>query len=382
MKVLAISQSFAPGFRGGSIQALTFMVERLGHDCEFWVIAKDRDPRQPNRFSGIDVDRWTTFGLARVYYSARPHGPILLARLIAQAAPDVLFINSLFATGSAALLALRLVGAVRTPTVVAPEGELAPGALLKSPGRKRWYLRMARALRVCDGVTWIARDTAEQADIATTFPETTPAFLVPCLGPSKPRDMVPVIEKTPGSVTLLFVSRLAPKKNLTFLLELLRDHAEGGVDLEIVGPIEDDRYWARCQDLIAQLPASVRVTYHGECTPDEVPGWLARTHALVLPSLGENYGYVVAEALEAGRPVLVSDQTPWSHLQTDVAGWTLPLVAEQWWAAIAELRWMSAIEYHGWCVGARTRGVAARPPRDLERATIEVFRHAAGTGAR
>ncbi len=382
MKVLALSQSFAPGFRGGSFQALTHMVERLGRDCEFWVIARDRDPFQPDPLPGIVVDRWTTHGLARVFYSARTRHPILLSRLMAQAAPDVVFMNSLFATGSIGLLILRRAGGVRVPMIVAPEGELTPGALAGSPGRKRWYLRIARALRLFAGVTWLARDAGEQADIARAFPEASPAFVVPCLGPSRPREVVPALDKVQGAVTLLFLSRITPKKNLTFLLEVLRDDPGGDLDLEIVGPIEDDRYWARCQALIAQLPVSVRVRYRGECAPAEVPGWLARSHAFVLPTLGENYGYVVAEALEAGRPVLVSNQTPWDGLQADRAGWTLPLSADSWRAAIAQLRQMPAHEYQGWCLGARARGVASRPPESTAHATLDVLRHAASTGGR
>jgi glycosyltransferase involved in cell wall biosynthesis len=41
--------------------------------------------------------------------------------------------------------------------------------------------------------------------------------------------------------------------------------------------------------------------------------------------LGENFGHVILEALGAGCPVVISDQTPWSHLQEKGVGWTLPL---------------------------------------------------------
>ena len=46
---------------------------------------------------------------------------------------------------------------------------------------------------------------------------------------------------------------------------------------------------------------------------------------MFLPTLGENFGHVVPEALAAGCPVLLSDRTPWHDLEQHGAGWTLPL---------------------------------------------------------
>lgn len=381
MKVLAISQSFAPGFRGGSIQALNYMVERLGHQCEFWVVARDRDPGLTDRLPGVEVDRWTTRGHARVFYASHPHHPRLLAALVAQVQPDVVFVNSLFARGSIAFMTLRRASRLSVPVVVAPEGELAAGALMQKPRRKRAFLSVARALRLLAGVTWLARDAGEQSDIARAFPGAEPASVVPCLGPATPRPIAPAVPKAPGTLSLLYLSRITPKKNLAFLLELLCSDAGGGTSLDIVGPIDDQRYWARCRELMARLPASVHARYHGESMPDEVPGWLARAHALVLPTLGENYGYVVAEALEAGRPVLVSDRTPWDDLQATCAGFTLPLSPGPWTSAIAHLRGLSQAEHRAWCDAARARGLTSRATEWADRATLDVLRRAAALTA-
>lgn len=375
MKVLAISQSFAPGFRGGSIQALTYMVEGLASSCEFWVIARDRDPRQPDPLPDVTVDRWTAHRGAHVFYSSRRRHPLLLARLVAEAAPQVIFVNSLFATGAITLLALRRAGAVRVPVVVAPEGELALGALAQKARKKRWYLRLARALGLLDGVTWVARDGVERTDIAREFPDASPVLLLPTLGPARPRALAPPLPKAPGSVRLLYLSRITPKKNLAFLLEALARGAGDGVELDIVGPVDDERYWARCQTLMARLDPA-RVRYHGEALPEAVPAWLARAHALVLPSLGENYGYVVAEALEAGRPVLVSRDTPWYDLQAARAGWTLPLTAAAWQTAIDALRAMPDETYQACCRAARAHGLACSPTAETARATLDLLRDA------
>ncbi len=377
MRVLAISQSFAPGFRGGSIQALSFMAEHLGRRCEFLVVARDRDPGADTPLPGITVDTWTTHGHARAFYATHRHGPQLVAALVRATRPDVIFLNSVFATGSVSLLALRRLGFVRVPVVLAPEGELAPGALAQKPWRKRLFLGLARATALWRDVVFVARDANEARDIRHVWPGAGTPVVLPCLGPAEPRACAAPRDKVTGAATLLYLSRITPKKHLAFLLEVLQAGVPGDLELAIVGPVDDAGYWTRCQALMATLPESVRATWHGEALPDDVPAWLSRAHALALPSLGENYGYVVAEALEAGRPVLVSDRTPWRDLQAAGAGWTLPLTPSAWAAAIAALLALSQHAFDGRCRDARAHGLAARPADDTAAATLATLRRAA-----
>jgi glycosyltransferase involved in cell wall biosynthesis len=44
-----------------------------------------------------------------------------------------------------------------------------------------------------------------------------------------------------------------------------------------------------------------------------------------LPTQGENFGHAIFEALSAGKPVLISNQTPWRNLTPAKAGWDLSL---------------------------------------------------------
>ena len=77
----------------------------------------------------------------------------------------------------------------------------------------------------------------------------------------------------------------------------------------------------------------------GEVTPAEVLNTFARYDVFVLPTRGENYGHVILEALMAGTPVLISDQTPWRN-SDDGAVETLPLADSDEWVAAIE-RWAS-----------------------------------------
>jgi glycosyltransferase involved in cell wall biosynthesis len=129
--------------------------------------------------------------------------------------------------------------------------------------------------------------------------------------------------KKPGQLRALFLSRVARKKNLSGALRMLRD-VSGDVSFNIYGPLEDPGYWEECQDLIATLPTNIQVQYQGQIEHERIGEVFAEHDLFLFPTLGENYGHVICEALGSGCPVLISDQTPWRNLETDGVGWDFP----------------------------------------------------------
>ncbi|MBZ5586525.1 MAG: glycosyltransferase, partial [Acidobacteriia bacterium] len=97
------------------------------------------------------------------------------------------------------------------------------------------------------------------------------------------------------------------------------------VDFDIYGPIEDGSYWQECQNLIGRLPTNIQVQYKGMIPHRQVYTALSRYDLFLFPTLGENFGHVIAEALLAGCPVLISDQTPWLGLEGMGVGWDRPV---------------------------------------------------------
>src|SRR5690606_40056963 len=49
--------------------------------------------------------------------------------------------------------------------------------------------------------------------------------------------------------------------------------------------------------------------------PPEVPKMLAEYDLFFFPTLGENFGHVIAESLSVGTPLLLSNTTPWINLE-------------------------------------------------------------------
>jgi glycosyltransferase involved in cell wall biosynthesis len=74
----------------------------------------------------------------------------------------------------------------------------------------------------------------------------------------------------------------------------------------------------------AALPTNLDLHFYGNVAYDEVPAFYAKTGILVFPSLSDEWGLVVNEAMAAGLPVLgsVYSQAVEELVQDGVNGWT------------------------------------------------------------
>ena len=128
---------------------------------------------------------------------------------------------------------------------------------------------------------------------------------------------------TPSRV--VFLSRISPKKNLLFALDVL-SKVTVPVEFTIFGPVSEPAYWAKCRAAIDALPDHVQVKVPGPVPSEKVIETLANHDLFFLPTRGENYGHVIAEAVQAGLPILISDRTPWKGLAKEGIGRDLPLI--------------------------------------------------------
>jgi glycosyltransferase involved in cell wall biosynthesis len=343
-RLLVVSQYWAPAELAGGATSTGRAVASLRDTVETWVVAGDRDVGDTEawpalRAASAGADGWTERGGIQVRYQRWDRGSgRRVRRAIDEVDPDVIYLPSLFAPGSLAVLWRRAVGGVRHPIVVAPEGELHPGALAHHRGRKQVVLALLRLTGIGRRVQWRAADADEAARIRSTMGAGATVSVAPDLHDPRSDGGPPTTSsKQPGRARIVFMGSIVPKKGLHRALELLWP-LRHRIDLDIHGPIVDTDEWARCRALLDRAEPGVRWRAHGPLAHAEVDVELARADLLILPTLGENYGYVIAEALAAGCPVLTSDQTPWRGLATDGCGWDLPLEpAGPWSERVAEV---------------------------------------------
>jgi glycosyltransferase involved in cell wall biosynthesis len=131
------------------------------------------------------------------------------------------------------------------------------------------------------------------------------------------------ISSTREPLQVVFVSRLAPKKNLEGVLLALR-LVRADVDMRIYGPEDRDKaYVAKCKRLATKMPENVSVTWEGPVEPQQISGIFRSAHVFAFPTYGENFGHVIAESLLAGCPVVTSTKTPWNALGINRCGLNL-----------------------------------------------------------
>jgi glycosyltransferase involved in cell wall biosynthesis len=318
--VVATSGAFAPGFlAGGPIRALTQLVDTLPADVSLHLVTSDRDFGARMPYPGL-AGAWHARGGSQVFYlNTRRVGQWRrLFSDIRSRSYEYLYVNSLwspvFSLTFVALFLLRLLPARRL--LIAPRGELSPGALsLKAPKKRLLLLILRRVLNRRD-IMWHATSAMEADEIRAVFSEA--AVLVSADRTDLSAEPLPPTEST-DEVRLVFLSRISPKKNLEMAVRALAA-VTSAVALDVFGPIEDADYWASCQAAARELPANVTFRYCGTVAADEVQETFRRYDAFLFPTLGENFGYVIPESLSSSCPVLCSDRTPWTPLLEEGGG--------------------------------------------------------------
>jgi glycosyltransferase involved in cell wall biosynthesis len=363
MKVWITTAYYAPGYKsGGPVRSLSSLVNRLGSEVRFKIITSDRDYGDSVPYPGIATDTWHSVGNAEVLYlSPKNTTPGGLRSVLRPAKEDLLYLNSLFSPiFTIRPLLLRRFGWIpEGRLLVAPRGELCAGALSLKPHKKHAYLGFARAVRLYHNALWHATSEEEAADIRRCFGTDAEVMVAPNLTELDQQNSSTLLNqrKTAGSLRLVFLSRISRKKNLLGALELLHGIA-GDVHFTIYGPDEDPDYWQQCETEIRRLPPNIKVHYRGTIPPDQVVPALCQNHVFMLPTLGENFGHVIIEALTAGCPVLLSDQTPWRGLEEKGVGWDLPLDQPQRFReALQRCVDMDEPAYRAWSERARAYGL-------------------------
>jgi glycosyltransferase involved in cell wall biosynthesis len=337
------------------------LVESLGDEYHFKIITRDRDVLDKEQYESIRPNEWNWCGKADVFYADRWRvGTLLYLATIARTRHDVVYINSFFDPWFSLfpLLARKIGVLPRKSWILAARGELATGALGIKKRKKRVVMALARLMGLHRGVMFQASSSYESDDICNRIHDSYSSVIIApdVQQPGSDDSHAGSDEvKRRGSikknqdkalVSIVFLSRITKMKNLGFALQVLKTLSVP-VLFHIYGPIRERAAWREYEAEIEGMPGNVKVEYCGVVEPSAVTETIAQYDLFFLPTLGENFGHVIAEAFRAGIPVLISDRTPWRNLEGRGIGWDVPLESgvesfaekiEQLYAAPPEVR--------------------------------------------
>jgi glycosyltransferase involved in cell wall biosynthesis len=265
--------------------------------------------------------------------------------------------------------------------VVSPCGEVSVEGLKRKSLKKRSYLSAANAAGLHRNIVWRATSDIERLEIENALGSDQKIFVVPDM-PAKEtswRDPARKPAKSPGHLSAAFVARMVPNKNLLHLLAVLQSEYDGKIDLQVIGPHEDDDYWSQCLTAIDSLSSNITVTTTGLLSHVEVTNRLHESHFFILPTKTENFGYAILEAFAHGCPAIISDRTPWSNLADRNFAWILDLGDnEAWRTAVRDCLAMDNEEYRRISNEAQEFARTWVGSTDVERRMEEMFRFALG----
>ncbi len=200
------------------------------------------------------------------------------------------------------------------PYLLRPHGSLDPFDLSKRGSLKRLLgpIFLRPVLAGCAGVMCTSQ---READLVETYGATPRKFVVPLPVPLlqcqanagaefRAKHGIPS-----GAFVVLFLSRIDYKKGLEFLLPALAAARRSHQDLWFVLAGGGERTFEEgIRQKIVGLGLSGITREVGFVSGSEKAAVFQASDLFALPSLNENFGIVIVEAMQTGKPVLISDQ--------------------------------------------------------------------------
>lgn len=311
--ILIIMGRYLPGYKdGGPVRSIKNLVDYLGDEYNFKILTCDRDHGDTESYPNIKVNDWNEVGKAKVYYIP-PNG--FKYKLIKQLSNkvDLVYCCGCFNDYAINTLVLKRFNMIKVPVVVAAMGLFSPMEFKLKYLKKKIFTTVFNLTGMFKKIYWSATSQMEVEEIKQQVRCKDNFFIAEDL-PRKV-DETPIIkEKEVGKLKVVWISRIAPKKNLKGAIEILQN-VKNDIEFTIYGPVHDKEYWNECLEELNKLPNNIKWIWKGNLNSESVVEELKNYHVFLFPTLGENYGHVIQEALSAGCPVILSDQTPWKNLE-------------------------------------------------------------------
>lgn len=313
MNLVHLIPSYLPAVRYGgpirSVHGLARELVRLGHRVH--VLTTDIDG--PGRLN-VPTDRWVELDGVEVRYCpvGRPRritrAPAMrgeLARLLPEV--DLVHLHAVWQWPT--WLGARAAHRAGVPYLLSPHGMLVEELIArKSPLAKKAWLALIERRTLARAAAIHVTSALEAEAIRALGLDLSPLVEVPN-GVDLPdplpseREAEDAWEPYPRGRRLLFLGRISWKKGIDRVIRALVDVPDAV--LRIVGNDECGTT-SELEALAREIGVGDRVDFAG---PEHGSGkWalLAGADLLVLPSLNENWGIVVSEALGVGTPVVAS----------------------------------------------------------------------------
>ena len=218
MKLLIITEGFFPGKKYGGPPVSVNNLCSLMNDYDCRVVARNHDLGESEPYADIH-EGWNDRGNCKVcYLSDSDYSQGQLTSIVKDLQPDILYLQSMFSRST--IPALTIARKFDIPVLLAPRGELCAGAM-KKKYKKIPYLLYLRAFRLTKNVAFQYTSSDELNGIRKYLGHSVKCYSLPNVA-SRPLEPFCHQPKKPQSAHFAFISRIVPKKNLRYAIELFK----------------------------------------------------------------------------------------------------------------------------------------------------------------
>ena len=303
MRILHVVPSYLPAVRYGgtihSVHGLCRALTRAGHDVTVLTTNVDGPGDSPVPLDapvvldGVRVHYFPTRLLRRLFVSA----PMGRALPDAVAAADLVHLHSVFLWPT--LAAARAAQRTGVPYVLSPRGMLVRDLIeRRSALAKRAWIALFERRTVESAAAVHCTSELEREELVALGLRPRATFVVP-----NGIELPPAPASASRTDTILYLGRINWKKGLDRLVAALRDVPRAQL---VLAGNDEEGLAPRLRAQAEAAGVAPRVTFAGYVEGDAKRALLDTAAVLVLPSVSENFGNAVLEAMAHGCPVVVT----------------------------------------------------------------------------
>ena len=372
--ILILTDWYLPGYKaGGPIRSLANLVTTLENTFDINIITSDSDLNSSQPYESIEPDKWLNICKSKIIYLSKSNKAIRrIKELILEVNPDVIYLNSMY---SAYFTVYPLIASIvlkkKYKVILAPRGMLQKGALHLKNNKKKLFLFIFKLFVLDRKIIFHATDEQEKEDVIKQFPSYKAVAVISNFV-NLPVKAERNNQKKGGYLRLVYISVISSKKNLSYL-PFVFSNVHEKIIFDVYGPIKDKKYWGSFLEKIKGVQ-NITFNYKGDLPNNLVQKTLAEYDFFILPTLGENFGHAIYEALSTGTPVIISNKTPWRNLEEKKAGWDIPLAEpEKFVEVLNKCAAMDQEEYEEWSKGAHNFAIKYYEENDPTEKYLEMF---------
>lgn len=335
-KILIFIDWYIPAYKaGGPIISVKNIIDHLSTQFDFYIITSNLDIDNEKVIDDSELNKWISRKNHEIIYlNSKNQNITSYNKIIDDLRPEIIYLNSFFSFKFSVIpIFITRNKFFLDKIVLAPRGMLGDGALKIKKLKKVCFIKFMKLINFYSSVYWHASTNYESTEIQKYFGSHSKISVAQNLSTNNENLKFKVGKLEDGFLTILYLSRISKKKNLLFLIKsIIHSENKNKIKLKIIGFCEDEFYFKSCMDLINEN--QIDHEFIGSIPHEQLSNYYLSSDIFCLPTLHENYGHVILEALSYGLPIIISQNTPWRGLEAKKVGFDLPLLSSSFTSKI------------------------------------------------